>query len=78
MSICEEQFGFVKGKSTTDVIFALRQLQERYREGQQDLHSVFIDLGKNYARCMRDNGYQSSEEHVTSMRKCSEVCCRNK
>ena len=60
VSICEEQFGFVKGKSTTGVIFALRQLKERY--------SVFIDLGKNYARfpveelywCMRDKGYQSS------------------
>ena len=37
VSISDEQFGFVKGKSTTDAIFALRQLQERYREGQQDL-----------------------------------------
>ena len=33
VSINEEQCGFVKGKSTTDDIFALRQLQERYREG---------------------------------------------
>ena len=41
MSICEEQFGFVKGKSTTDVLFVLRQLQERYREGQQYLHCVY-------------------------------------
>ena len=36
VSISDEQFGFVKGKSTTDAIFALRQLQERYREGQQE------------------------------------------
>ena len=40
VSISDEQFGFVKGKSTTDAIFALRQLQERYREGQQDLHCI--------------------------------------
>ena len=46
MSISEEQFGFVEGKSTTDTIFALRQLQERYREVQQDVHCVFIDLEK--------------------------------
>ena len=64
VSISEEQFGFVKGKSTTDAMFALRQLQERYREGQQDLHCVSIDLEKAYDRvrreelywCMRDKG----------------------
>ena len=32
VSISEEQFVFVKGKSTTDAVFALRQLQESYRE----------------------------------------------
>ena len=47
VSISEEQFGFAKGNSTTDAIFALRRLQERYREGQQDLHRVIIDLEKN-------------------------------
>ena len=64
MCISEKQFGFGKGKSTTDAIFALRQLQERYREVQQDLHCVFIDLDKAYDRvpseelywCMRDKG----------------------
>ena len=45
VSICAEQFGFVKRKSTAGVIFALRQLKERYREGQHDLNCVFIDLG---------------------------------
>ena len=40
----------MKGKSTTAAIFALRQLQERYREGQQELHCVFIDLEKTYDR----------------------------
>ena len=64
VSISDEQFGFVKRKSTTDVIFALRHLQERYIEGQQDLHCVFIDLEEAYDRvpreeldwCIRDKG----------------------
>ena len=31
--ICEQQYGFMPGKSTTDAMFALRMLMERYREG---------------------------------------------
>ena len=46
VNISEHQFGFMKGKSTTDAIFALRQLQEKYREGQQELHCAFVDLEK--------------------------------
>ena len=94
VSISEEQFVFVKGKSTTDAMFALRQLQERYREGQQDLHCVFNYLGEKYDRvpreelywCMRNKGalfqrsslHQTGEGHVPSKRNCSSVCCRNK
>ncbi|XP_069974794.1 uncharacterized protein [Penaeus vannamei] len=32
VEISEEQFGFMKGKSTTDAIFVLRQLQEKFRK----------------------------------------------
>ena len=69
----------------------LRQLQERYREGQQYLHCVFIDLGQNTQQGpegrtvlvhARQGGasevHQTGEGHVPSMRNCSEVCCRNK
>ncbi|MCI4395202.1 hypothetical protein PGIGA_G00177740 [Pangasianodon gigas] len=42
------------GKSTTDVMFALRMLMEKYREGQKELHCVFLDLEKVYDRVPRD------------------------
>ena len=45
MSISNQQFGFMPGRSTTD---ALRQLMEKYRDGQQNLHGVFIDIEKVY------------------------------
>ena len=68
VSISDEQFGIVKGNSTTYSIFALRKLQERYREGHQYLHCVIIDLEKAYDRipreelywCTRDKGCQRS------------------
>jgi hypothetical protein len=57
IKISEEQFGFMNGKSTTDAIFALRQIQEKYQEGRGDLHSVYnIDLEKAYERVPRKVG----------------------
>ncbi|KAK3528212.1 hypothetical protein QTP86_026675 [Hemibagrus guttatus] len=34
VEICEQQYGFMPRKSTTDAIFALRILMEKYRDGQ--------------------------------------------
>ena len=35
---------------TTDAMFALRMLMEKYRKGQRQLHCVFVDLEKAYDR----------------------------
>ncbi|KAK3525721.1 hypothetical protein QTP70_006750 [Hemibagrus guttatus] len=59
-----KQYGFMPRKSTTDAIFALRILMEKYRDGQRELHCVFVDLEKTYDKvpreelwyCMRKSG----------------------
>ncbi|KAK3511313.1 hypothetical protein QTP70_000393 [Hemibagrus guttatus] len=64
VEICEQQYGFMPRKSTTDAIFALRILMEKYRDGQRELHCVFVDLERAYDRvpreelwyCMRKSG----------------------
>ena len=35
-------------------MFALRLLMEKYREGQRELHCVFVDLEKAYNRVLRE------------------------
>ena len=50
----EMQFGFTKGKGTTDAIFIVRQMQERYREKHKKLNFAFIDLEKAFDRVPRE------------------------
>ena len=49
-NIADNQFGFRPGKSTRETIFALRMLQEKYKEKNKELHVVFVDLEKAYDR----------------------------
>ena len=68
--ICRQQFGFMPRKSTTDAIVALRVLMDKYSEGGQELHLVFVDLEKTYDRvpmeeqwrCIRKAGI--TKKHV--------------
>ena len=48
--IAEEQAGFRAGGCTTEQIFNLRILCEKYLQHQQDLYHVFIDFKKAFDR----------------------------
>ena len=52
--IAEEQAGFRRGRSTTEQIFNLRVLCEKYSQHQQDIFHVFIDYKKAFDRVWHD------------------------
>ena len=48
VTIAEQQFRFMPGRSTTDAIFRLRMLLKKWTERQEAVHCAFIDLEKAY------------------------------
>ena len=46
----EEHESFIAGRSTTEQIFNLRILCERYLQHQKDLYHLFIDFKKAFDR----------------------------
>ena len=48
VSIDNSQFGFIPGRGTTDAIFVVRQLQEKYLAANKRLYMDFVDLEIEY------------------------------
>ena len=61
-SIGEEQFGVMPCRGTTDAIFAARQVIEKHREMNKELHMVFIDLEQAYHRVPRQKVWSCLRE----------------
>ena len=53
LSIDDSQFGFVPGRGTTDAIFVVRQLQEKYLAVNKRLYKASVDLEKVLDRVPR-------------------------
>ena len=53
VSVDESQFGFVPGRGTTDAIFVVRQLQEKYLAANKRLYMAFVDLEKTFDQVPR-------------------------
>ena len=64
VEVAEKQFGFMPGRGTTNAIFILRQMAEKYREKGRDVHMVFIYLEKAYDRVPRQELWRCLREKM--------------
>ena len=53
IQISDMQFGFMPGRGTTDAIFIVRQMQEKYLVANKPLYLAFVDLEKAFDRVPR-------------------------
>ena len=54
IEVDDMQFGFIKGKGTTDAISTLRQMQENFSVKGKKLYFGFVDLEKTFDRVPRE------------------------
>ena len=54
----ERQSGFRAGRSTTDMVFTLSQLQDKRREQRKPLFITFVDLIKAFDTVSRKSLYK--------------------
>jgi len=50
IDIDDMEFGFMKGEGSTDAIFVVRQMQEKFRAKGKKLYFGFVDLEKAFDR----------------------------
>ena len=55
ISIDSMQFGFMPGRGTTDALFILWQMQEKYLGKKKDIFFAFVDLEKAFDHIPRRN-----------------------
>ena len=64
VEISKQQCRFMPGKETTNAMFALRILMEKYGEGQRELHCVFVNLEKAYDKVPRKERWYCMRKSV--------------
>ena len=65
--ISENQFSFIRGRSTTEAIHLIRRLIEMYRDRKKAVHMVFIDLEKVYDKVPREEMWECLEKKEVSL-----------
>ncbi|GJW02906.1 retrovirus-related pol polyprotein LINE-1 [Tanacetum coccineum] len=66
--VLENQFGFMPGRSSMEVIHIIRTLMEKYRERQKDLLLAFLDLEKAYDSVLRELIWKTLRDKGTPMK----------